>query len=164
MSASVRAWRCVCDAAWFNCPVHARVGFACKARPRAVGIKRGFATRMVKDTNLVSPPDIEDEPRVTKVRRLRVNTDVRMHVNTGTQVVSSGASKDDGAFPISAISSSCCMSASANGDHSVRGVKRGLSTSGARTRAKAKAKHHPGHSADARAAIERIRAARASPI
>ena len=55
-SRTVRAWQCICNACWFSCPLHASIGFACKAKPRTHSLRRPKAGTLISNTNDLPPP------------------------------------------------------------------------------------------------------------
>jgi hypothetical protein len=145
---TARNWRCVCDAAWFTCAIHAHVGFACRSRVRKFVLKQKWQTSNSFDTNHIPPPSVDDGATLQPAAK-KPTLKVRGH--SAVEVQSSSTSSGGGApaMPQSAATVS------------VR--KRVLSAQPPKKRAKAKAKPFC-RSSDTRAAVERMREARGNPI
>ena len=145
---TARNWRCVCDAAWFSCPFHARVGFACRARVRKLVLKQNWQTKGTFDTNQIPPPSVDDGATLLPAAK-RPNVAVRRHTALAGHSGSSSSSAGAQATPTSVVA--------------VLSRKRFWNTQAPKKRAKAKA-DPSGTSSDSRAAIDRMREARGNPI
>ena len=139
---TARSWRCVCDAAWFSCPFHARIGFACKARVRKLVVRTDRTTSATINTNDIPPPSVDDGATIFPGAKRPATALQRKTVE--------------------ASSSSEGMQAIPNAVAAPRGSKRLCNAQALKKEAKARAKS-AGISSDTRAAIERMRDAKANP-
>jgi len=145
---TARNWRCVCDAAWFSCPVHAHVGCACRARVQKLVLKQNCQTGSTFNTNQIPPPSVDDGATLSAAAK-RPNVAVRRHTALAGHSGSNSSSEGAQTTPTSVASEPS--------------RKRCSNAQAPKKRVKAKA-DPSGTSSDSRAAIDRMREARGNPI